>query len=966
MASIGGVSSSNTVSSLMNSANTISGLASGLDTESMIENLVKSYQTKIEQLNQKVVKTEWKQDAYRSIIQKMVGFSSKYASYTSSTNLMSPSFFNNAVKVLTKGEYQDSVSASGKTSSDISLNAVHQLAKAAQYRTKSNLVSGGASSDVAAILGKEADLSAGAEKNIELSNLSGSLTLTYGSKTISINFSETSTAKDLADVRNSLTQKGKSASDAEVLAEYINQKLGDEKIVFDSGASENASERIKATARSDGRIVFSELGTAKNGVYISGATGNLAKQLGLNEDDLKEAADKRITAINTRNIQGANGEAGLTRKLNAMEYLAEKSSEAGLAGLKMNISLNGSTKQVDLPQVRISGGSYYLNGSKVDEKDFADKYTEALNKSVGDAFKGKVKVENEGVDGKMKLKFTAGEGDELVVNTGVGEALGIGTSATSYLNTSKTLKDLMGDKLGGLEALKDKDGNDLLDDKGRKQYDFTINDVKIGTYTEDTKLSEILADINANKEAGVSVAYSQTTQSFTFTAKETGSDSQVKIEGGLAEAMFGSTDMGNPGSASFVKAFGVDHLAALDQDNNDDTIRVTFEFDGFTLATSFRPDETIDEVVDRLNQGSTFKNYKMTAAYNQYTGELEITDKSGAKVDFSAYVDTTLVGKVNLNLEDDYKPKIDYNPGQDAKFTVTVNGEQKTMTRSSNSVNLDGLTINMNEEFNGSYNADGTQNLDKAGNPVYKNSVTFQSKTDSEKIVTAIKDMVADYNSMMSEIKSAYATMPYQKSDGSFGNYEPLTDDERRSMSESEIQRYEEKAKQGLLFGDRDLSRLYSEMSEAFSFFNTADVDSLREMGITVGYDISTGAQTVQVDEEKLTAMLDSDPDRVADLFTKTDGIMDRMKTQLDSYAKTTGEPKGILVQKSGSPLSSLSLMNNLWQQEIDKYNTQIETWQDKLTRQVERYTSQFSRLEQLISQMNSQSSTLAGLMGGN
>ena len=63
--------------------------------------------------------------------------------------------------------------------------------------------------------------------------------------------------------------------------------------------------------------------------------------------------------------------------------------------------------------------------------------------------------------------------------------------------------------------------------------------------------------------------------------------------------------------------------------------------------------------------------------------------------------------------------------------------------------------------------------------------------------------------------------------------------------------------------------------------------------------------------------------------------------------------------------MSSLSLMNNQWQTEIDNYNTQIEKWQDKLTSQVERYTSQFSRLELLIQQMNSQSATLAGMMGG-
>ena len=89
------------------------------------------------------------------------------------------------------------------------------------------------------------------------------------------------------------------------------------------------------------------------------------------------------------------------------------------------------------------------------------------------------------------------------------------------------------------------------------------------------------------------------------------------------------------------------------------------------------------------------------------------------------------------------------------------------------------------------------------------------------------------------------------------------------------------------------------------------------------------------------------------------------MKTQLDNYAKTTGEPKGILIQQAGSPLSSLSLMDNTWQREIDNLNTQIEKWQDKLSSQVDRYTSMFSRLEVLINQMNSQSSTLAGMMGG-
>ena len=141
-------------------------------------------------------------------------------------------------------------------------------------------------------------------------------------------------------------------------------------------------------------------------------------------------------------------------------------------------------------------------------------------------------------------------------------------------------------------------------------------------------------------------------------------------------------------------------------------------------------------------------------------------------------------------------------------------------------------------------------------------------------------------------------------------------------------------------------------------------------MGITTSYTISDGSQSVTLDEDKLRAMLDSDPDLVADVFTRVGGengggVMQNLKVQLDAYAKTTGEPKGILIQQAGSPLSSLSLMNNTWQSQLDNINTQIEKWQDKLSDQVDRYTQQFSRLEVLIQQMNSQSSTLAGLMGG-
>ena len=144
MASVNRAGGSSYTSNLYNSANIISGLASGMDTEGMIESLVQSYQTKLQNLSNKSTKIGWKQEAYRSIINKMTAFSNKYTSYTSSTNLMSSSFFNNAIKVMaTGGKNAEFVTASGRTDSDVRLNSVSQLASAARYVTTSNLAGKG-------------------------------------------------------------------------------------------------------------------------------------------------------------------------------------------------------------------------------------------------------------------------------------------------------------------------------------------------------------------------------------------------------------------------------------------------------------------------------------------------------------------------------------------------------------------------------------------------------------------------------------------------------------------------------------------------------------------------------------------------------------------------------------------------------------------------------------------------------
>ncbi len=812
------------MSSIYGNRNVISGLASGLDTESMIENAVSGIKMKISGLQQDKTKVQWEQEALRSMIDKLVDFNQKFMSYTSDTNLFSPSFFNSAVKVSTVGKFADMISASGKTSSNVEILGVKQIATAAKYNLKG--LAGLGASDVPTIsAGESVDL----EGDYKQSKVSGTLSITYGTRKINLSFDET--------VYES----------PEAFKEALQKKLDDVKLTNSEGETVSASSMIKVNQDADGNITFSDAQDAGNKVYISGATGNIKTTLGI---DGKKESD-------TLTLKGA--ELFSTTKLG--EYLTDK---------ELTITLDGVTKTIKFP-----GSTANMNATDIIKN---------LQGQLDDAFgSGKITIDTSSISGsQFKFELTASadkKGSIMTVSGSAAKALGLGdTTATSYLDTGKTLGDLLGDKwdesmsgmvpaaAGDITAIKnaegkitgyvDSEGNSVaekdgkyyrVDDKGDFLYEFKLNGKTIGNYSKNTALETIMVDIN-NSEAGVSVTYSKTTNQFQFTATETGLAGKIEFDPGLAEKLFG-------------------------------------------------------------------------------TGK-----------------DDSAIGA-------------DATEGQDAILTMRVNGQPyNNISRSSNTFDVDGLTINLKGAFG--YNGDSLANGTEA--------VTFNSTTDADKIVDAVKSFVEDYNTMITEIKNAYSTMPAEKTDGS--RYEPLTSEDAEGMSESEIKAYEEKAKQGILFADRDISNLYEDLNSAINP-GGADASFLRSIGIDTAY--SDGLTTLKLDEDKLRAALESNPDGVKDAFTKTvengastDGIMKNLQTAVDRYAKVTGS-KGILVERAGSVKAPATLNDNTLQDKLDDYEEQIEKWNTQLSNQIDYYSSQFTRLEQLILQMNSQSSTLMGLMGG-
>ncbi|WP_300755440.1 flagellar filament capping protein FliD [uncultured Oscillibacter sp.] len=947
---VSGVSSSR---SIYGNRNVITGLASGMDTESMIENAISAYKNKISALSQKRTKTEWKQDAYRSMISKMSSFLSKYTSYRSANNLMSTSFFDQAVKTVSKGANKDLVSASGRANSDIRIDRVRQLATAATYK-----LSGVALDGTTAAFGKDSVSSAASgtldlDKPIDIGNLDGSLTLAYGGKNatsyLTIEFDETKTYEDDVDADGNVTKSG-----AQKLVDDINKQLEEQSVSIGTKTytgKDLLDNVIKAEVGEDGQITFTD--PKKNGVYVSAATGSIQEKL-LGGKEPSTEAGKQIKSLTL------SDDALETTEMSTLEYLSTR-------GGSMEITLDGKTKTVKLP------GKDDLPEQFTGEARDA-KFLEALQKNIDDAFgKGKLTVSDanrkEGADGKgIQFQFTAPKGSTFAIGSTKGEMLGFGESdrVTSYLNTGKTLGELLGDKgFEGLEGVKvlakDKDGKDipgqyLKDDNGNYIYEkdadgntlysFKVNGKEIGQFSKDTTLQTVMNAMNSNADSGVKVAYSKLTNELSFAAKETGAANGIGFEG-LSAKLFGA-----PGTYD-------DDKRGTYTKGQDAIFEASVN--GTSLGEITRSSNEVEMDGMTINLKGTFGYQTDEDGNIRYESE-QAKDKDGRLLfSFQGVEKAASENGDNLEFTDEKSGKTVYGTiDADGKLTFTNQAGDQVYARvdAQNRLRFDA---------DASQAVEGSAVMNKTAIKDTKaEGVTFETSSDADKIVDAVKQMVEDYNAMAKEIKDAYSTLPAQRSNGAY--YEPLTSEDEEGMSESAIKNWNEKAKQGILFGDRDLASLYQRLTSAVSMTGEHGA-ALREAGITVNY--SNGLSTLEFNEDKFRTALNNNPDKVRDAFTssmesgaKSNGLMQALKQPLEMYGKTEGG-KGLLVEKAGSPLAPSTMYNNTIQKELNNIDSQIERWQDKMEDQIDHYTSQFSRLEQLIQQMNSQSSYFSQLMGG-
>lgn len=368
----------------------------------------------------------------------------------------------------------------------------------------------------------------------------------------------------------------------------------------------------------------------------------------------------------------------------------------------------------------------------------------------------------------------------------------------------------------------------------------------------------------------------------------------------------------------------------------------TFTINGTKFT--FTSDYTVAKMMSEINAS---KNAGATMTFSTLTNSFALSSSgygTAASIEFSAE---------NGSAGAELLSTLGLTSGtltQGRNLQLEVNGE--TIETSSNSFTADGTTMTFTSAAQGA-------------------EFSYEVKKDNSSAIDAIKSFVEDYNKIIEEVYGQLDQKPNS-------DYYALTDDDIEDMdlSEKQQEKWEEKAKEGLLYNDSTVSTVMQKMrSVLYSTVKTADGQtfSLFSMGITTSDDWGDHGK-LELDETKLEAAFEQYADQIADLFAGTTvdengntvktGIMHKLDAVLTGAVKTTGarKDKGTLVQLAGTKTGTSATDNSIYDQ-LKSISTLISSLETRYEKQQDRYWKQFSNLETMMGSLNSQTSYIQQLM---
>lgn len=683
-------------------------------------------------------------------------------------------------------------------------------------------------------------------------------------------------------------------------------------------------------------------------------------------------------------ISGARASSSTLQTGGVSSDLTDKFNMSMIAGQSLTFKVGGDSYSVTLG----SGDKFQYDTPQNLQKALNDSFAEVDirgDKKLSDVLEAQVSS-----DGRVTFKNKDTAGNSIEIKGGTGDALTYLGVLTGRETVSSVGSNALTIKSGG--TLTAKGTSNVMQEVELGKYlggnTLTFNYNGTSKTIEIGKNLKTMGELKDDLQKKLDESFGKERVKVELTAAGDGKQSlsfQTITPGGKADAssVFGITG-GGRGLLGKSGIFGIDSGTSnkintsqslkeagfnLKDENNQDIItddktnpaELIFTVKGADGNPTEKKidiswDDSVDDIMKKINED---KDLNMTISYQRNSDRFIITSKekgASGNIEMKGNVAEILFGKTGEELK---------NSGQDAIVAVQFAGDSEPteIVRDSNSFTMDGLTFGLKGTFGYKKNANGEDSI-KDQLEADIEPITFDAKVDTENVLTTVREMIEAYNDIVETINTEVKTKPNR-------SYEPLTASQRENMSESEIKAYEEKAKEGLLFSDTDLRSF----ADALRFIlPTTDRAALSKIGISVSSSYSDNGKLV-LDETKFKAALESDPESVGQLFTRTSsvdengnkiegGLMEKISNVMKTYAGTTGATKGILVERAGSSHAPTTVLKNSIQEQLDDIDDYIDRLLDKLETEEDRYIAQFTTLETLMSQMNSQSSYLSQLGG--
>ena len=374
---------------------------------------------------------------------------------------------------------------------------------------------------------------------------------------------------------------------------------------------------------------------------------------------------------------------------------------------------------------------------------------------------------------------------------------------------------------------------------------------------------------------------------------------------------------------------------------------------GETKQIKVGKDSTISDVVNQ------FKEAGLNANFDAGNGRFYLSSSdSGFETDFNVTSDGSdaskdLLNTLGLNTSStdiaDASKRATKIDGSDA--VIVLNGVKYTSTTNNFSVN--GLAISVKGVTDVVTDTDDLSTLDDS------KAISISTTTDTQGIYDKIKDFLTSYNNIINKMTKLYNA-------DSAKDYEPLTDDEKSQMSDSEVEKWETKIKDSLLRRDSSLSTIMNAMTTAMTQAVSVNGKNytLSSFGIsTLGYmnsaeneqnayhiDGDADDENTSGNKDKLMAAISENPDTVI-------GFMKQLATNL--YSSIDKQ------MQSNSMRSRYSIYNDKeMTTQYSNYKKTIAEWETKISEKEEYYYKKFSAMETALSKLNSQTSSLSSMLG--